>query len=221
MATWSYSALSLFKQCPRKYYRLKVLKDIVEPPAEHLIYGNAVHKVAEEYGRDGTPVPEKFSFIKPFVDIIKQTPGDKYYEHKMGLMEDLSPCGFMSRGVWWRGIADVLIVKPEDQSAVLLDYKTGKNAKYADVGQLELLSLAVFAHFPNVNHIDAGLVFVVSREFIETTVSRADMEKHWGKWRRDVGRLDKSVETGVWNPAPNFTCRKHCPVTDCEYNGRY
>ena len=28
--TWSYSALSTFQQCPRKYYRIKVAKDIKE-----------------------------------------------------------------------------------------------------------------------------------------------------------------------------------------------
>ena len=57
--SWSYSSISLFKQCPRKYYRLRVLKDIKEPPTQHLIYGNAVHKACEDYGKDGTPIPEK------------------------------------------------------------------------------------------------------------------------------------------------------------------
>ena len=50
MNTWSYSSLSLFKQCPRKYHRLRVVKDVKEDDAEHLIYGNAVHKAAELAG---------------------------------------------------------------------------------------------------------------------------------------------------------------------------
>jgi len=43
---------------------MRVVKDIVEPPQEHLMYGTAVHKVAEEYIRDDTPIPEKFAYIK-------------------------------------------------------------------------------------------------------------------------------------------------------------
>ena len=63
--TWSYSGLSLFKQCPRKFYRTRISKDIKEEEQTHLIYGKAVHTAAEEYGRDGTPIPEKYKFIQP------------------------------------------------------------------------------------------------------------------------------------------------------------
>ena len=220
MATWSYSSISLFKQCPRKYHRLRVLKDIKEENAEHLIYGNAVHKAAEEYGRDGIPIPAKYDYIQPYVDTLIDSPGDKYYEHKMGLTEELKPCEFLAKDVWWRGIADVLIVRPQDKAALLIDYKTGKSAKYADTAQLELLALAVFAHFPEVDTIDAGLLFVVSKEIISIEIHRADSEKFWGKWVKDVQRLDECYNTDIWNPFPNFTCRKFCPVLNCEHNGR-
>jgi len=220
MSTWSYSSISLFKQCPRKYYRLRVVKDIKEDEAEHLIYGNAVHKAAEEYGRDGVPIPAKYDYIKPYVDTLIESPGDKYYEHKMGLTRELEPCEFLAKDVWWRGIADVLVVRPNEKTALLIDYKTGKSARYADTAQLELLALAVFAHFPNVDTIDAGLLFVVSKEFISIEVHRDDAQKFWGKWVKDVQRLDECYNTDIWNPFPNFTCRKHCPVVDCEHNGR-
>ena len=45
---WSYSSLDLFKQCPHKFYRIRVKKDVVEPPAAHLTYGLEVHKAAED-----------------------------------------------------------------------------------------------------------------------------------------------------------------------------
>lgn len=220
MVTWSYSSLSLYKQCPRKYFRLRVAQDIKEDEAEHLLYGSAVHKAAEEYGRDGTPIPEKYAFVQPYVDTLLQSPGDKYFEYEMALREDLEPCGFHDRARWWRGIADVLIVRPEDKSAIIIDYKTGKSAKYADTAQLEILSLATFAHFPEVEQIDAGLLFVVSKEFVEVSISRADVDKLWIKWLKDTDKLEKSYANDVWNPFPNFTCRRHCPVLDCEHNGR-
>ena len=218
MNTWSYSSLNLFKQCPRKYHRLRVLKDIKEDEAEHLIYGNAVHKAAEEYGRDGVPIHPKFLYIKTYVDTLIDSPGDKYYEHKMGLTRELEPCEFLAGHVWWRGIADFLAVNGKE--AVLVDYKTSKSARYADTAQLELLALAIFAHFPHVEIVRAGLLFVVSKEFIEIELNRNHQHELWKKWIKDTDRLDGCFESDTWNPSPNFTCKKFCPVLDCEHNGR-
>jgi hypothetical protein len=55
---WSYSSISLFKQCPRKYHHLRILKDVVDPVTSYLMYGSDAHKAAEDYGRDGVPLPK-------------------------------------------------------------------------------------------------------------------------------------------------------------------
>jgi len=39
--TWSYSSLALYQQCPKKYYHLKVAKDIKEELGEAIVFGNA------------------------------------------------------------------------------------------------------------------------------------------------------------------------------------
>jgi hypothetical protein len=33
----------------------------------------------------------------------------------------------------------------------MIDYKTGKNAKYADMKQLDLMAGAIFVHYPEVH----------------------------------------------------------------------
>jgi hypothetical protein len=220
MNTWSYSSLSLFKQCPRKYYRLRIAKDIIEPEAEHLIYGKEVHKVAEEYGRDGVKIPAKYSFIKPHIDALMEIEGDKYFEYEMGLTKDRAPCGFRDEAAWWRGIADFMVMPTNGSSGFIVDYKTSKSARYADTSQLEILSLAVFAHFPHIEKIKCALMFVVSEEFVPIEVTREDIPKMWAVWDEPTKRLEIAHESGVWNPSPNFTCRKWCPVIDCEHNGR-
>jgi hypothetical protein len=73
--TWSYSSLNLFLQCPHKYFRLRIKKDIVEPPADHLLYGTMVHEAAELYMRDGTPIPEKFIFLQEQLRPLEQIDG--------------------------------------------------------------------------------------------------------------------------------------------------
>ena len=55
---WSYSSLKTFQQCPKKYYHLKIAKDIVDQGGEAAVYGTLVHKAAEDYVRDSVPIPE-------------------------------------------------------------------------------------------------------------------------------------------------------------------
>jgi len=217
--TWSYSSLSLFSQCPKKYYHLRIVKDIVEPEAEHLLYGTAAHLAAEEYVRDGTPLPAKFSFMQDSMDAMMKLKGEKHCELKMGLTKGLEPCGFFDKDVWWRGVADLISI--DGDKAYLIDYKTSKSARYADTGQLELLSLALFKHFPEVKKVKAGLLFLVAKDFVKADyTSDAGQGKGWIKWLNETGRLESSLKSSVWNAKPNFTCGKFCPVTSCMHNGK-
>ena len=216
--TWSYSSISLFVQCPRKYFRLRVAKDIVEPEQTHLLYGTAVHKAAEEYIRDGTPIPTKFSQFQKQLDAMKELKGEKYCEHEMGLRKDFSPCAFNDPDVWARGIVDLLVLNGE--TARIIDYKTSKSSQYADRKQLELLSLLTFKHFPQVKKIKAGLLFLVVEDLVPAEFTADQQPEAWIKWINDVERLEAAFTWDVWNPRPNFTCRNFCAVKDCEHNGR-
>lgn len=216
--SWSYSSLDLFQQCPHKYYRLKVKKDIKEPLSDHLVYGLDVHKAAENYIKDGTSIPEKFGFLKPILDKVKTYEGEKLCEYRMGLTKNLEPCGFFDKGVWWRGVADLIILNGD--SAKIIDYKTGKSSKHADTKQLEILSLAVFKHFPQVTRIKGGLLFVVANEFVKGDFAADQTHIYWQRWLTGTAQLEKAFEVDVWNPRPNFTCKKWCPVKDCTHNGK-
>jgi hypothetical protein len=216
--TWSYSSINLFKQCPHKYYRLRIVKDIVEPPAEHLNYGLEVHKAAEDYLGKGTPIPEKYIFIKEHLDKLNHIEGKKLCEYKMGLTSNLEPCGFFDKDVWWRGVADLIIINGD--KAYVIDYKTGKSAKYADTKQLELLSCALFKHFPEVKKVKGGLLFVVANDLVKENFEVDNEGVYWTKWLEDTQRLEAAIQNNVWNKKPNFSCRSWCSITDCEHNGK-
>ena len=216
--SWSYSSLSLFKQCPHKYYRLRIKKDIVEPATEHLSYGLEVHKAAEEFIRDNKAIPEKYAFIREPLELLRSINGKHLCEYRMGLTRALEPCEFFDKDVWWRGVADLLIINGD--KAYVVDYKTGKSAKYADTKQLELLSLALFKHFPEVKKVKGGLLFVVANELIKADYEAANESIHWLRWIEDTNRLEKAIELDVWNPKPNFSCSKWCAVKDCVHNGK-
>ena len=216
--TWSYSSLDLFKLCPHKYYRLRVKKDVVEPESDAMRYGTEVHKAAEDFIKDGAPIPEKFAFMRAPLETLKAKPGEKLCEYRMGLTRSMEPCEFFDKQVWWRGIAD-LIVLQEDRAWVV-DYKTGKSSKYADTKQLELMALSIFKHFPQVKKVKSGLLFVVGNDFVKADFHQRDESVLWRPWLDDTLRLEKSLELDVWNPRPNFSCRGWCPVKDCAHNGK-
>jgi hypothetical protein len=223
MTAWSYSSITLFEQCPKKYYHLRVLKDIKEPESEAMNYGKDLHLAAEEHIRDGKPLPEKYAFIQPMLDKLKEIPGEKLCEYKLGIKlvdgGKLAPCDFFAKDVWYRGIADLIILDRENQEARVIDYKTGKSAKYADTKQLKLLAASVFTHFPEIKIIKAGLLFVVSQEFIKDAYDSNFKLAYFEQFKPLVSQLESCHNTGVWNPKRNFTCSKWCPVTSCPHNG--
>jgi len=215
---WSYSRMKTFETCPKQFYHVNVLKEFPFEETEATRYGTEFHKAAEEFMRDDTPLPGRFSFAQTALDAIKAKPGTKHCELKLGLTADFEPCGFFDKNVWFRGIVDLAII--DGDRAWIVDYKTGKSARYADKGQLELMSLAVFAHFPDVKRVKAGLVFVIAEAFVNADYERDQHDTLWAPWLKKYATLEKAFETGVWNPKPSGLCRKHCPVVECPHNGQ-
>lgn len=216
MSAWSYSNIKLFEQCPKKYYHLRVAKDVKELESRALSYGHEVHKAAELYVKNGTPLPPKFSYLTPVMESITNIEGEKFCELKLGVTEDLKPTTFFSKDVWYRGIVDLLVVR--DSSAYIIDYKTGKNAKYADTTQLDVMAAATFAHYGEVDMIKSALVYTTSGEFITKPPHRRELVKsYWNIFEPQLDRLQVAEETNVWNAVSGPLC-KYCPVTKCPHN---
>lgn len=220
MKAWSYSAVKRFRTCPRQYAEVKVYKNFEEPPfTDATLYGSSFHEAAELYMREGTPLPVAFQYAQPFLDTLGSICGNRYCEYPMGLTKDLNPCAFDAADVWCRGVADLLIVNPEKGVARVVDYKTGKSSRYADLDQLELMALMVFRHFPEVKVVRGGLLFVVANDFKSAEYVSEKTPIYWRKWFQDVNRMEVAMNTGVWNPNPSGLCRKHCVVDTCPHWG--
>jgi hypothetical protein len=214
---WSFSRIKAFEQCPKQFYHIKIAKDYVEEETHAMRYGTEAHLVAEEYIGSNKPIPNKFKFMKPVLDSLKKKKGKRHCEMKLGLDRKLEPCSFTSEHVWWRGIVDLVIV--DGEKAWIVDYKTSKSALYADKGQLELMALATFRYFPNVKKINAGLLFVVSNNFIAETYTSDMIVKLWKKWFSNFKRMKTAYEQGIWNAHPSGLCKRHCVVVECIHNG--
>ena len=218
IAPWSFSIIKAFVQCPKQFYHEKILKEYPVEETEAMLYGTMFHSAAEEYVKDGTPMPVKFDYAVGALDSLQAKQGRKLCEYKLGLTKDLEPCGFFDKDVWFRGIADLIIL--DGDLAWVVDYKTGKSARYADKGQLELMALATFKHFPEVRRIRAGLLFIVAKDLIKDTYTKDSEDILWSKWLANYAKMEAAVANDVWNPRPSGLCKRHCAVTECAHNGR-
>ena len=212
--TWSYSSLKQYQNCPKQYQEIKVLKNYTVKESEAMIYGKEVHTALEEYVRDNKPLVKNYQRFKGMVDSLVNIKGDKYVEYEMALRFDKTPCDFHDKDRWVRGIADLVIV--DGDCAFIVDYKTGSK-KYPDPKQLRLMSLMAFTHFPDIQKIKAGLLFVMHNAFVTEEYHRRDMDKSWGMFEQPLKRLENSYETDVWQPNPTPLCG-WCSVDSCEFN---
>jgi hypothetical protein len=103
----------------------------------------------------------------------------------------------------------------DGDAAFIVDYKTGSN-KYPDPKQLQLMALMVFEHFPEVNYIKAGLLFVMHNHFVTSDYHRDDKEKLWDDFQPTLERLSTSFKNDVWQANPTPLCG-WCPVQTCEF----
>jgi CRISPR/Cas system-associated exonuclease Cas4 (RecB family) len=212
--TWSFSALKEYVNCPKQYQELKVLKRYEKKATEQMLYGTVVHKACEDYVAEGKPLEKNYLRFKPVLDSLVAIPGTKYPEHEMALTVDKEPCGFKDANRWVRGIVDLLIV--DGDQAFIVDYKTGSN-RYPDPKQLKLMALMTFAHFPEVQKIKAGLLFVMHESFMDEEYTRDQIPKLWSYFENDLERLSLSYENDTWQANPTPLCG-WCPVRTCEFH---
>ena len=211
--TWSFSSLKQYQNCPKQYHEIRVLKNYTVKENEAMIYGKEVHLALENYVRDGVELAKNYQQFKSMVDGLIEIKGVKHCELEMALTRDRKPCDFQSDDRYCRGIADLVII--DGDYAFVVDYKTGSN-KYPDTKQLKLMALMIFEHFPEVNTVKGGLMFVAKNSFISAQYKREDKDNHWKTFEKILTRLDLAYEYDNWRPNPTPLCG-WCSVKTCEF----
>lgn len=118
---WSYSSLTAYETCPRRYYHTRVAKDIVEPETQALTWGNAVHKALELRAKENKPLPTGMEHWEPLIAKIIGAGGEVFTEKQIALTKSFTPCDWFADDVWVRGVVDIGVVK--GPLLVALDYK--------------------------------------------------------------------------------------------------
>lgn len=214
---WSYSALTAYETCPRRFQLTRVTKQVVEPQTEATIWGNKVHKALELFAKGEKPLPPDLQKYERYVKKILSYEGKRVVEERIALDKNFRPTKWMAKDVWVRGIIDIGVVGSE--KAYLLDWKTGK--RRPDSNQLKLFAALAFAIYPWVDKVTTGFIWLKSAEFDKEVFTRDQLPEIWDEFFPRLDRLAISYRDDKWTPKPSGLCKNWCPVgrSNCEFCG--
>lgn len=210
---WTYSQLETFETCPKKFYHIRVLKDVKDPPNEYSAWGERVHTAMENRIKDGTALPEGMEQWEAIANKLAALPGIKLTEQKLALSKSFQPTEWGN--AWSRGIADLLIVN--GKKAAVMDHKTGKRKPSE---QLILYALYAFAHYPEVEEVETCFIWLKEKKIDRQKFHRDEIPEMWQEFLPRVAKLESAYTRESWPARPSGLCKGWCPVTKCEFNGR-
>ena len=214
---WSYSALTAFETCPRRFQLTRVTKQVREPQTEATIWGNKVHKALEDFAKSGKPLSPDLKKYEKYVKKIQSYEGKRVVEERVALDRNFRPTTWMAKDVWVRGIIDIGVVGSE--KAYLLDWKTGK--RRPDSNQLKLFAALAFAMYPWIDKVVTGFIWLKSGEFDKEVFTRDHLPHLWNEFLPRLSRVAIAYDQDKWTPKPSGLCKNWCPVgrQHCEFCG--
>ena len=209
----SYSSIKLYENCPYRYFRQRVVKDVVDEGGEASKYGERIHEYLEHRLKSNKLLPQDVAHYEPLcasVEKIAQD-GQLLIEHELVLTNNLTPTGWWDADAWLRSKLDILVINGE--LANVMDWKTGK--RNADQFQMQLFAAQVFKHYPEVQTVKTSLVWLKTMEMDTETYHRKQMHDLWADVMKRIQRIYTSLEHDNWPMRPSGLCR-FCPARhDC------
>ena len=126
---------------------------------------------------------------------------------------DFGPTQYFAPNVWYRGIGDV--VKIAGTRGTILDWKTG--AIKVDSVQLMLMAQCLFSHFPQIQRVHTGYIWLKEDATTVEVYDRRDMASSWVGLLDRVAQLEHAAATQSYPPKPSGLCIRHCPVESCPH----
>lgn len=215
---WSYSSLTAFESCAKRYYHLKVAKDVKDEKGAAALWGSQVHKHLEDRVALGTPLPQSLERFEPITKRIADAPGQKLVELQLAVTSSFQPTEWFAKDAWCRGIIDVGVLT--GTQAVLWDWKTGRRKPESD--QLKLFAGLAFAHYPKLMTAFTGFIWMSDNKVDKERFERSESADIWGAFAPRVIRLHRAYEEAKFPPKPSGLCRNYCPVPKhlCEFSGK-
>ncbi len=216
--SWSTSTIELYHNCPYRYYRQRVKKDVQDKPNEYAEFGTYLHQRMEDRLREGRPLPQDLLAqcpkLEDYAQEVEALPGDRMLEHQMAINRELRPTGWFAKDAWGRAIADVLVLNNDE--AWVIDWKTGKPKD--NRLQSHILAFVTLCTFPAVQVLHTSFVYVKHGVKKEESYRRADDMVFLADTISDqLADISFSFANDGWGKKPSGLCR-WCPVEECEHH---
>jgi len=210
----SYSSIKLFENCPLRYYRQRITKDVVDEGGEASKYGERIHAFLENRLK-GSGLNAEIAQYEPLCLSVEKLArqGELHIEKELVLTDNLTATGWWDADAWLRSKLDVLVIVGDE--AAVMDWKTGK--RNADQFQMQMFAAQVFKHYPEVQKVKTSLVWLKTMEMDTNTYKRSGMNAIWAEIMKRIQRIHSSLEYDNWPAKPSGLCR-YCPCRhDCDY----
>lgn len=215
---WSHSALKVYEECPQKYYREKVTKEIPFTQNEAMKRGDDMHKSLENGIGLGVPLPPRWAHLQNLVDWGRSLPG-VIVEDQMAFTSKLQLCEWFDRKVkvWGRCKVD-LQAHFSPELALVTDWKSGKY--WGNDGQDALTALFMFWKYPKLQTVQTCWYYIEQNKKVQGTFVRAQMPDLMDRPLSTLGAISTSSKTNSWPKTPCKSC-KFCEVKGCEFRGKF
>jgi len=200
---WSYSRLSCFEECPKKYHHFYLLKDVKDVPNKWAIAGLKTHKELECRLRDKIELPDYLKKHESIITTIESAPGEILAEQKITLDYDENECNWFDKNAYVRVIIDVL-VKMKDRFW-FADYKTGKMYD-KDLEQMELISNILFVSNPNLESTKSVIFYLKTNKKKEIIFHRKDFKNSWNSFKNRHKNIIIAIQQNNFPAINNNNC---------------
>jgi CRISPR/Cas system-associated exonuclease Cas4 (RecB family) len=211
----SYSSIKLYENCPLRYFRQRIVKDVIDEGGEASKYGERVHAFLETRLKENTLLPQEVAHYESLCSSVERIAqgGELCIEKELVLTDNLTPTTWWEPDAWLRSKLDILVITGE--IAVVMDWKTGK--RNADQFQMQLFAAQVFKHYPEVTRVKTSLVWLKDMAMDTEVYYRSGVNTIWAEVMKRIQRINDSLEHDNWPAKPSGLCR-YCPARhNCDY----
>lgn len=210
---WSFSVLAMFEQCRKKYYHLKVKKDVKDSDSAFAGEGKEIHDAMFQRVIKGTPLPLPLRHFEKYAAAFARRPGEKHGEMKLCLSNKFEPVGWFADDAWVRAVVDLLIV--DGDTATIVDWKTGKVR--IDWTQLQLTAAIVGQLMPEIQKFNLVFVWLNAGQISvpeSGPLLRSQLKGVWSDILPRVREIERARATSDFPLTSSGLCR-YCPVHTC------
>jgi hypothetical protein len=211
----SYSSIKLYENCPLRYFRQRIVKDVIDEGGEASKYGERVHAFLETRLKENTLLPQEVAHYESLCSSVERIAhnGELFVEKELVLTDNLTPTTWWEPDAWLRSKLDILVISGD--MANVMDWKTGK--RNADQFQMQLFAAQVFKHYPEVTRVKTSLVWLKDMAMDTEVYYRSGVNTIWAEVMKRIQRINDSLEHDNWPAKPSGLCR-YCPARhNCDY----